>query len=107
MARFIGMSVVAVGLCVLLALPVLAGKGKKQEKEVTLEQVPAAVKATIIKEAGENTVTEVEEISVDGVVEYYEAEWKADGKEIEIQVAPDGKLLGKEVEDDDGDDDDD
>ncbi len=85
----------------------LAGKGKKQERKVTIDQVPAAVKATILKEAGENKIAEIEEISVGGAVAFYEAEWKADGKETEIKVAPDGTLLKKKVEADDGDDDDD
>ncbi len=76
-------------------------KGKTEEK-VTLDQVPAAVKATILKEAGNNAITEIEKETKDGKV-VYEAEWKVDGKEVEIKVAEDGTLLGKEV---DGDDDD-
>ena len=100
----------------LIALAVLAGflvfgppdalGGKKTEKDVTIDQVPAAVKATILKEAGDNKIEEIEEVSRDGKVVYYEAEWKSGGKEIEIKVDPSGKLLSKEVEDDDDDDDD-
>jgi hypothetical protein len=81
-------------------------KGNKTEKKVTLDQVPAEVKATIMKEAGSNTIKEIEEISKDGKVVCFEAEWKADGKEIEIKVAPDGKLLSRKIETDDKDDDD-
>ena len=80
--------------------------GKKTEKDVTIDQGPAAVKATILKEAGDNKIEEIEEVSQDGKVIYYEAEWKSGGKEIEIEVDPSGKLLSKEVEDDDDDDDD-
>ena len=90
----------AAGLCVAFVIPTFAGTGEKTEKNVTIDQVPAAVKATILKEAGGN---KIEEISVDGKVVYYEAEWKTGGKEIEIKVAPDGKLLKKEIEDDDDD----
>jgi len=79
--------------------------GKKTEKDVTIDQVPAAVKATILKEAGDNTIEEIEEVSQDGKVIYYEAEWKTGGKEIEIKVDPNGKLLSREIEDDDDDDD--
>ncbi|MBE3133791.1 MAG: hypothetical protein IMZ55_09970 [Acidobacteria bacterium] len=91
-----------------LSAPAWAGccGGKETEKKVTIDQVPAAVKDTIVKEAGGNTITEIEEETKDGVTTY-EAEWKADGKEIEIKVAADGKLLKKEVETDDGDDEDD
>ena len=79
------------------------------ERDVTIDQVPAAVKATILKEAGDNTITEIEEETKDGVT-VYEAEWlNADGKEVEIKVAADGTLLKTEIDDDDeeGDDDDD
>ncbi|MBL7133458.1 MAG: PepSY domain-containing protein [Phycisphaerae bacterium] len=86
-----------VGLSTALA----ADKGKETEKEVTIDEVPAAVKATILKEAGNNKIEEIEEVSRDGKVVHYEAEWKQDGKEIEIEVAPDGTLLSKETEDDD------
>jgi len=79
--------------------------GKKTEKDVTIDQVPAAVKTTILKEAGDNKIEEIEEVSQDGKVVYYEAEWKTGGKEIEIKVDPSGKLLSTEVEDDDDDDD--
>lgn len=81
-------------------------KGSKTEKKVTLDQVPAPVKATILKEAGNNKITEIEETSKDGKVVYFEAEWKLDGKGIEIKVAPDGKLISRKVETDDDDDDD-
>jgi len=74
------------------------------EREVTIDQVPEAVKATILKEAAGNTIEEIEEETKDGVTTY-EAEWHEDGKEIEIKVAADGTLLKREVEDDDDDDD--
>ena len=106
MKRMPWVLVAAVGvLCVAIAVPALGGKGKKTEREVTIDQVPAAVKATILEQAGENKIEEIEEVSVEGSVVFYEAEWKAGGKEIEIEVAPDGKLLKKEIEDDDDDDD--
>ena len=85
----------------------IAFAGKKTEKDVTIDQVPAAVKTTIEKEAGDNKIEEIEEVNKDGKVVYYEAEWKTGGKEIEIKVDPKGKLLSKEIEDDDDDDDDD
>jgi len=81
-------------------------KGEKTEKKVTIDQVPELPRKTILKEAGSNKITEIEEETKDGVITY-EAEWKVDGKEIEIKVAADGKLLKKEIEDGDDDDDDD
>lgn len=89
-----------VGMCALIATPIITDDGET-EKEVTLEQVPKAVKDTILKEAGDHKITEIEEVSKDGKVIYYEAEWKVGRKEVEIMVDPNGKLLGKEVEEDD------
>jgi len=77
----------------------------EQEREVTIDEVPEAVRDTILKEAGDNKIEEIEEETENGVVTY-EAEWHEDGKEIEIKVAADGTLLKREVEDDDDDDDD-
>jgi len=92
-----------------LALVFLAGRGEclaaKHEK-TTLDKVPAAVKATILKEAKDGKITEVEtETEGDQVV--YEAEYTLDGKGWKIHVAADGKLLSKKAEADDDDDDDD
>lgn len=74
-------------------------EGTVLEKEVVVRiaDVPAAVKATILKEAGDNPIDEIEEVIVpDG--KFYEAEWDAGEKEFEIQVSADGKLISKEVE---------
>ena len=79
------------------------------EEEVTLEEVPVAVKSTITKEAGKNKIDEIEKIVTDKAT-YYEAEWETEEGETEILVGSDGKLLRKEIEyghDDDDDDDDD
>lgn len=70
-------------------------------QEISLDKVPDAVRATILKQAGKNKIEEVEAV----VVTLFEAEWKANGKEVEILVAANGKLLKKEVEDEDDDDD--
>ena len=80
-------------------------KEKEQEKQVTLQQVPARVKTTILKEAGDNKIEEIEEVT-QGKKKFYEAAWMKDGKEVEIKVAPNGKLLGKETEEAKGEDED-
>ena len=79
----------------------------ENEQDISLDKVPAAVRATILKEAGGNPVREVEVESRRGK-KYYEAEWMADGRNVEIKVSEDGKLLRKRIgEDDDEDEDDD
>jgi len=86
------------------------GDGSQDEEQVTLDQVPQAVKATILAEAKGGTIKEIERETKNGKT-VYEAEVVLDGKEVEIKVASDGTLLAKEVEDadddHDGDDDDD
>ena len=73
-----------------------------QEETVALDDVPKAVKATIIKEADGADVLEVErEIRKGQTV--YEAEFVRNGKEIEIEVSLDGTLLKTEIDDEDDD----
>lgn len=75
---------------------------ERYEKSVSLDEVPSAVKATILKEAAGKEIKEIEVTTWDGK-EVYEAEWMVAGKEVEIKIAADGRLLGKEVEDHDDD----
>lgn len=81
---------------------------KIQERQVKLDELPAPVKATILKEAGDHKLNEIEEVRA-GKNVFYEAEWIEEGLEVEIRVAPDGKLLGRVTEepDDEAEDDDD
>ncbi len=98
-------SLIAV-VCLALCIGALATKqAMDRETEVSIEEVPAAVRATIEAEAKDGTIEEVEMETENGQT-VYEADVIIDGQEIEIQVAPDGTLLGKETEDDEGDDDD-
>ncbi|MCK4660286.1 MAG: PepSY-like domain-containing protein [Phycisphaerae bacterium] len=76
-----------------------------KEEKVSLDQVPPAVKATILKEAAGAEITEIERETKNGKT-VYEAEFLRDGREIEVKVGPDGTLLGRKVEHE-GDDEDD
>ena len=75
------------------------------EETVTLDQVPQAVRDTILREAGDAQITEIERETKNGKT-VYEAEFLRNGQEIEIKVGPDGALLGQKVEME-GDDEDD
>jgi uncharacterized membrane protein YkoI len=100
------MAVVCLGLCIGAVATKQALDG---EKEVAIDDLPAAVKATILAEANGAPIQEIEVETEDGKT-VYEAEVLIDGREIEIEVAPDGTLLGKETDDDEdeeGDDDED
>ena len=93
--------VVAVGLGLLCASYVAsAQEGVKEEKikreTMTMDQVPALVKDAITKEAGANQVKSIALVTK-GDQKRYEAEWTADGKEIEINLDADGKVTEREV----------
>ena len=92
------------GLGVIGMVTLVAWAGGEHEEEVTLEQVPAAVKATILKESAGGKITEIERERKNGTT-VYEAEFLLDGKEIEIKIAADGALLGREVEGEEDDED--
>jgi uncharacterized membrane protein YkoI len=81
------------------------GEGDKAEeggKTLTLDQVPAAVKATIVKAAEGGRIGGIEQATEDGKT-VYEAEVTIGAKTFDVKVAPDGKLLSKEADEDDGD----
>ena len=78
----------------------------ENEVEVTLDEVPAAVKATILKAAGDARIEEIEREGT-GDEAVYEAEFMGGDQEIEIKVSTTGELLGRVVEDEDDDEDDD
>jgi uncharacterized membrane protein YkoI len=94
-----------VGLSVIGMLTLVAWADDGQEEEVTLDQVPAAVKTTILRESAGDKITEIERETRNGKT-VYEAEFLRDGKEIEIHIAPDGTVLGREVEELEDDEDD-
>lgn len=85
------------GRCVEIVGKEVKEECKKDEGIVSLGEVPKAVKATILKHAAGGEVKKIEKETKDGKV-IYEADVIIDGKEVELKVAANGKLLGKEVE---------
>ena len=86
-------------VCLGLSVLVLSGfvLGSEGEEQVSLDKVPAAVKATILKESAGGKIAEIERETKNGKT-IYEVEVLIDGKEIELKIAADGTLLGKEIE---------
>jgi uncharacterized membrane protein YkoI len=68
-----------------------------KEMKVTLDQVPAAAKATLVKEANGNPIPSVDREEMKGKT-VYEADVKMNGTNWEIVVAEDGKLISKKVD---------
>jgi len=61
-------------------------------QDIPLEQLPAPVRATVEKETQGGKVTDIEKDRERGQV-IYEVEFTLDGKEWELDIAEDGKLL--------------
>jgi uncharacterized membrane protein YkoI len=80
---------------------------EEDDAQVSLEQVPDPVKATIRAEAQGGTIEEIEQENEDGQA-IYEADVLINGQKVELKVAQDsGKLIGKEVDDEETNDDED
>jgi len=75
------------------------GSHEKEENEVkvALADCPAPVQATLKKEAGGGTISDVEKETEHGKT-IYEADAMIDGKNYEIKVAEDGSLIGKKLD---------
>jgi uncharacterized membrane protein YkoI len=82
-----------------LTAPAVYAAGDKAAHEmekVTLDQVPAPVKATLEKEAKGGSIGEVTKETKKGKM-YYEAQiHRMNGKDRWVHVAPDGKVLKRE-----------
>jgi uncharacterized membrane protein YkoI len=111
MTRFMWI-VVVVGVAI-LGTAFLGGAliEDEREEQVTLDQVPPAVRAAILREAADGIILEIVREIEDGQ-EIFEAEILVDAATvIEVEFAPDGRVLEREIrgadEDDDEDGDDD
>lgn len=68
------------------------GKIILTDEAVKLEDCPAPVQATIKAQVGNGKINLIEKVLKDGVT-YYEAEITKDGKDLEIFIALDGKVM--------------
>ena len=83
-------------LAALLVLPPVAwSAGTKSETHLTMDQLPAAVKATIEKESKGATVEEIEQ-ETEGGKTFYEAEIVKNGRHSFVHVSSRGKVLKRE-----------
>jgi uncharacterized membrane protein YkoI len=78
-----------------------AGKVVEIEDPITLDSLPPAVKAEIIKQATQGKLLQVASVTKDNKIVAYEARVRFGEKVSEIRVGADGKYLGIEGYDDD------
>lgn len=74
-------------------------RAQESERKVTLDQVPAAIKAGLEKTIGSGKLIDIGEISSGGKVTY-EIELQLDGKEIDVIFDAKGAELSREIEED-------
>jgi hypothetical protein len=71
----------------------LSHEGREtSNRSIALEQIPEAARQTLLAQAGAHSIRELEEKVVDGAT-VYEIEIRPDGREVEVVVASDGKLV--------------
>jgi uncharacterized membrane protein YkoI len=86
-----------------LSIGALAGRQVVQrEKKISIDQVPDAVRATLLSQGG--TVEEIDMETEDGRT-VYEADVVVAGQKVEMRVTGDGSLISKEADDEDNDED--
>lgn len=90
-------------LAVAAALAASSAMAEDQEKEVTIQEVPAPVRAAIEKLSAGGTIDELEQEKKGDKVTY-SVEVKKDGKTTEYDLSADGAVLKTEVDEEDDDD---
>jgi hypothetical protein len=98
--RCILAAVLSVGLAGAVTSPAMAGEKKdQQDVKIPMDQVPAAVKATITKEAKGGKIGDIDKETEKGKT-VYSADVTIDGKAFEVKVAEDGTLISNKADDD-------
>lgn len=77
---------------------------KHSEEKIAISQVPAPVKATIEQQSAGGTVKEIEKQTKDGKT-FYAASVALNGRNENLLIGEDGKLINKRTGGDDDDDD--
>ena len=101
--RYMTLVIVLAGAGIALCIGAVATQQLGEDEiSVSIDQVPAAVKAALLAQGG--TINEIEMETENGQA-IYEAEVIIDGKEVDVQVSADGTVIGKDADDEDEDDD--
>ncbi len=66
------------------------------EEEVSLDELPANVKAALLQKAGKGKIVKVESLTKHNKLVAYEAQVKESGRKSEVQVGPEGQTLSHE-----------
>lgn len=89
-------AMLALAFCFALAAGTLAEKAEKSQK-LTIDQLPAAVRATLESQAQGAKIEEIEKEDEAGAV-VYSADVVKGAEKLEVKIAEDGKLLESKAE---------
>lgn len=82
------------------------------ESEIGKDDLPAAVAAAVAKHVGDAEIKEIEKEEIRATLQFvaletpqivYEVEFLHEGREVELKIDGDGKILSREVEDEEDD----
>jgi uncharacterized membrane protein YkoI len=95
--RYLAATLAAAALLTFGAVPPAVNAGGKavHEEKISLDQVPAPVRATFEKEAQGGTLGDISKETKGGKT-YYEARITKNGKDRYVNVAADGKVMKRE-----------
>lgn len=82
---------------IILTISLFTALAQEGEKKVGIDQVPAEVKAAILKEVGDGKLVDIGEFT-EGQKKLYEIEMVVDGKEFDVLFSSEGKVLKKTFE---------
>lgn len=93
-------ALVAVSMALMVSCKSIGSHGEDDENEVemSLDQVPAPVRATILREAKGQKIEEVERTG-EGADAIYEVDLMMDGQEYELKVSATGEVISKKLDD--------
>jgi hypothetical protein len=78
----------------------LADDDDAKEEKVSVDQLPSLVKMTLLKEVGSGKIVELEKKTAGSTVTY-QADFKLNGDTWELKIAADGKVIKKQIDNDD------
>jgi len=95
--RPLGRLVVVALSVIMLTVSLVPALAQEGEKKVSIDQVPAEVKAAILKEVGDGKLVDIGELT-EGEKKLYEIEMVVGGKEFDVLFSSDGKVMRKTLE---------
>lgn len=82
---------------IVIASVLASGSALADDDDLTIDDLPAVVRATVEREVGEGTIEDIEWES-DAKGSHYEVEFLLRGQEWDLHVADDGSVIEKKLD---------